>query len=386
LLDGLALLLTEDRAAAGPALRQAVDRFAAGERMSSQQGLRWGWMGASVLWDDDAGRAILLRQIQLGRDAGALDHLPIDLIALAQSEAWRGDFAAAATLIAEIDAINEITGSRVVPYAAMLLAALRGDDAAITPLIHAAGAEAETGGQGVAVTYARWVTAILDNGHGRYDEALSAARRAVEDDHLYVSMWALPELIEAAARAGAPEVAVLALARLSETTRAGGTNWGLGIEARSRALLREGKAAEGYYREAIERLGGAGLRTEAARAHLLYGEWLRRESRRSDARAQLRIAHEMLDAMGMSAFTERTRRELLATGEMVRRRTVETPSSLSSQETLIVRLAVDGLTNAEIGAQLFLSARTVEWHLRKVFIKLGIRSRRELRRAMPAPG
>jgi DNA-binding CsgD family transcriptional regulator len=237
------------------------------------------------------------------------------------------------------------------------------------------------------VTYAHWVTAILYNGLGRYEEALAAANEASEDTPgLYVSMWALPELIEAATRTGNTHLAGDALARLAEITRAGGTNFGLGIEARCRALLSERGKAERCYQEAIERLARTQLRPELARAHLLYGEWLRRENRRVDARAQLRAAHDMLDTIGMAAFAERARRELLATGETVRKRTVQAPSTLTAQETSIARLALDGRTNAEIGAQVFLSARTVEWHLRKVFTKLGISSRRELRRALSALG
>jgi DNA-binding CsgD family transcriptional regulator len=199
-------------------------------------------------------------------------------------------------------------------------------------------------------------------------------------------MWALPELIEAAARSGKADLAGDALARLAETTRAGGTDFGLGIEARSRALLSDQAAAEDLYREAIARLGRTQLRPELARAYLLYGEWLRRQNRRTDARAQLRTAHHMLSAMGAEAFAERARRELLATGETVRKRTVETSSALTAQEASIARLARDGRTNPEIGAQLFLSARTVEWHLRKVFTKLGISSRRELRSALAQLG
>ena len=180
-------------------------------------------------------------------------------------------------------------------------------------------------------------------------------------------------------RTGSTEVAADALERLAERTQAGGTDFGLGIEARCRALLSPGQAAESWYREAIERLGRAGLRTELARAHLLYGEWLRRGGRRVDARAQLRTAHQMLDAMGMAAFAERAGRELIATGEKVRKRTGEARSQLTSQEEQIARLARDGLSNPEIGTQLFLSARTVEWHLRNIFTKLGIRSRHELK-------
>jgi DNA-binding CsgD family transcriptional regulator len=342
---------------------------------------------ASALWDDDTWRVLLVRQVQLARDAGALDQLPIDLGALGTNAAWSGDFAAATALIAEADAVCEATGSRAAPYAAMLLASLRGNEAEAVPLIEATIAEAAAGGQGIAVTYAHWVTAILYNGLGRYEEALAAANDASNDTPgLYVSMWALPELIEAAARSGNTHIAGDALARLADITRAGGTHFGLGIEARCRALLSEREIAEGCYREGIERLCRTQLRPELARAHLLYGEWLRRENRRVDARAQLRAAHDLLDTIGMTAFAERARRELLATGETVRKRTVQTPSTLTAQETSIARLALDGRTNAEIGAQVFLSARTVEWHLRKVFTKLGISSRRELRRALSALG
>ena len=388
-LDGLALLVTDGPAVAAPALRQAASAFADAD-IAGDEGLQWGWMAqaaASAVWDDDTWHALLVRQVRLARETGALDQLPIDLGALGTNVAWSGDFAAAASLIAEADSVCEATGSRAAPYAAMMLAALRGGEAEAIPLIEATIAEAAIGGQGIAGTYARWVTAILYNGLGRYEEALAASRQASEDTPgLYVSMWALPELIEAAARTGNSNVAGDALARLAGTTRAGGTDFGLGVEARSRALLSAPETAEDLYREAIDRLGRTRLRPELARAHLVYGEWLRRENRRADARVQLRTAHEMLNAIGMGAFAERTRRELLATGETVRRRTVESPSRLTAQEAAIARLAGDGRTNAEIGAQLFLSARTVEWHLRKVFSKLGIGSRRELRRRLSASG
>jgi len=296
--------------------------------------------------------------------------------------AWRGDFAGAASLITEGDAAAEATGSRIAPYAAMLLASLQGSQAEAAPMIEAVRAGAPAGGQGAAVTYAQWAAAILANGLGRYAEALAAARQASEERHLYISTWVLPELIEAAARTGNTVMAGDALDRLAETTRAGGTDSGLGIQARCRALLSEGRTAEGLYGEAIDRLGRTDFRPDLARARLLYGEWLRRENRRVDARAQLRSAHDALDTMGLAAFAERARRELLATGETVRRRTAEAPSELTPQEAHIARLVVEGHTNPEIGAQLFLSARTVEWHLRKVFTKLGIGSRRELREAL----
>ena len=388
-LDALTLLVTDGPTVAAPALRQAASVFASAG-ISVEEGIRWGWLAqaaASAVWDDVRWRAMLLRQVQIARDVGALDQLPIDLGSLGTDAAWSGDFAAAAALVAETDAVCEATGSRSAPFAAMLLAALRGDQAEAAPLIEATIAGATAGGQGIAVTYAHWAAAVLANGLGRYADALEAARQASQDKPaLYMAMWALPELIEAATRTGNTHMASDALVRLAETTQAGGTDFGLGMEARSRALLSEGEAAEGCYREAIDRLGRTQLRPELARAHLLYGEWLRREGRRVDARTQLKTAHEMLAAMGAEAFAERARRELLATGETVRKRTVQAPDTLTAQEAQIARLARDGRTNPEIGAQLFLSARTVEWHLRKVFTKLGISSRRELPGALSSLG
>ncbi len=378
LLDGLALLVTDGPAAAAPVLRQAVTAFASGD-ISREEGLASGWLAASVLWDDDAGRAIMDREVRLAREAGALDELPTNLIPLAISATWRGDFAAAASLIAESDTVCELTGSRLAPYAAMFLAAMRGNQAELTSLTEATIAAAEAGGQGAAVTYAHWVAAILHNGLGRYADAFAAAGQARAGSHLYVSMWALPELIEAAVRTSNTEVAAGALERLAESTSVSGTDWALGVEARSRALLSEGQAADRLYLEAIERLGRTPMRAELARAHLLYGEWLRRENRRTDAREQLRAAYQMLTAMGMEGFAERARRELLATGETVRKRTVETLTDLTAQEAQIAKLARDGHTNQEIAAQLFISPRTVEWHLGNVFTKLGITSRKDLR-------
>ena len=384
-LDGLTLLVTDGLAAAAPTLRQAVGAFS-GTGTSADEAIRWGWFAqaaASALWDDDDWRAMLFRQVQLARDVGALDQLPIMLAALGTAVVWCGDFAGAASLIAEADAVCEATGTRAAPFTAILLASWRGREAEAAPLIEVTIAEATAGGQGIAVTYARWAAAVLGNGLGRYPQALTAARQASEDmPGLYMSMWALPELIEAAVRSGNTQLAADALIRLAGITQAGQAGFGLGIEARSRALLSEGETAERLYREAIDRLGRTALRPELARAHLLYGEWLRQENRRADAREQLRIAHDMFTAIGAEAFAERARSELAAAGETVRRHTVETRASLTAQEASIARLAVAGRTNPEIGAQLFLSARTVEWHLRKVFGKLGISSRRDLRRAL----
>ena len=264
----------------------------------------------------------------------------------------------------------------------MFVAALRGDQAELTRLIEATIGEAEAGGQGAAVTSAHRAVAILYNGLGRYADALAAAEQTTQDANLYISMWALPELIEAAVRTGHTEVAADALEELAETAQAGGTDLGLGLETRSRALLSEGATAEGCYREAIGRLGHTRLRTELARAHLLYGEWLRRQRRRRDARDQLRTAFAMFDAIGMQAFAARARAELRATGERARPRTPQAQEVLTPQEEQIARLVAEHLTNREIAARLFISASTVEYHLRKVFRKLDVTSRNQLARAI----
>jgi DNA-binding CsgD family transcriptional regulator len=282
-----------------------------------------------------------------------------------------------------------VTGSRIPPFTALLLAGLRGRQAEAVPLIDATIHAAESGGQHLVATVARWVAAMLYNGLGRYDEARDAARLAADDPSgIYVSMWALPELIEAAARSGDMPVAGAALERLAGTTQVSGTDWALGIEARSRALLTEGQAADDLYREAIDRLGRTPLRPELARAHLLYGEWLRRENRRAGAREQLRTAHGMFDEIGMEGFAERASRELLATGETARKRVVQAPvaasQELTAQEMQVARLARDGLSNPEIGARLFISSHTVQYHLSKVFAKLGITSRGQLGRVLPS--
>jgi DNA-binding CsgD family transcriptional regulator len=362
-----------------------VGAFASAD-ISVNDRLQYGPMaqGAAIaLWEEDDQRAILIRQVRLARTVGALDQLPIDLVALAIDDVWRGDFAGAVSLIAECDAVCEVTGgSSVAPFAAMFLGALRGNEEEVTPLIEATLAAAEAAGQGGAVTGARWAAAVLHNGLGRYAEAMTAAEEATQDAIVYVSILVAPELVEAAARAGNTDVAAAALQRLAETTQPSGNDLALGIEARCRALLSEGETAEGLYQQAIDRLGHTQLRPDLARAHLLYGEWLRRQGRRLDARRHLRTAYGMLAEIGMEAFAERARRELIATGEKVRKRTVETPNDLTAQEAYIARLARGGLSNAEIGAQLFISVRTVEWHLRNVFAKLGVSSRSQLRQAV----
>jgi DNA-binding CsgD family transcriptional regulator len=386
LLDGLALIFTEGTRAAGPTLRRAIAAFATSEA-SVEEVLRWGWLAARAaiwLWDYDNGFEIPRRAVQIARDTGALEVLAVADNVCGQAAVWGGDFELAALLTAEVEAVKEATGSRIGPYAAISLAGFRGREAEASELIEGVIKGATVGGQGTAVQYAHWADSVLMNGLGRYEEALSAAVEATENaPQIFIATWALSELIEAASRTGNAEQARDALARLGEQTEASDADWALGVYAHSRALLSEGEAAENLYREAIDRLGRTRLRPHLARAHLLYGEWLRRQGHRGDARAQLRTAHDGFVAIGMEAFAERARRELVATGQNVRKRSEETRDQLTPQEEQIARLARDGLSNPEIGAQLFLSPRTVEWHLRKVFTKLGISSRRQLRTELP---
>jgi DNA-binding CsgD family transcriptional regulator len=388
LLEGLVTLMTAGLATAAPTLRRAIAAFAAADA-PVEQSLGWGWlsiMPPSVLWDDQALDEANTRQLALARRAGALALLPVNLYTIAILAAMRGDFAAAIPALAEATAVTEATGAPYAPMGAMLLAALRGREEEATALFDSAEAGATASGQGVAIQFARWVSAILFNGLGKYEQALIAARQASDEaPEFHVSSWALPELIEASARTGNAAIARDALDRLAEVAAAADTDWARGIEARSRALLSDGAVAEACYLDAIDRLGRTEMRPELARAHLLYGEWLRRQNRRLDARGQLHSAHDMFTDIGMLAFAERARRELQATGETVRRRQEETRNDLTSQEAQIALLAVAGQTNPEIGATMFLSARTVEWHLRKVFAKLGIASRRQLRDVLPPP-
>jgi DNA-binding CsgD family transcriptional regulator/tetratricopeptide (TPR) repeat protein len=381
LLGGLALLTLDGRAAATATLQRAAPTLL---EMPVEDVLRWGWMATAAsdaVWDDECMLAITARQVKLVRDAGALAQLPIHLSALALARAWIGDLAGAAALIAEIDSVVAATGSRSVPGAALRLAALEGREAESAALIATV---IERDATGTMAIYAHWAAAVLYIGLARYEEAVASARQATSSTvEVFATMRALPELVEAAARAGDAELAREALERLTETTQPCGTNVPLGIEARSRALLSDGAAAEQLYLEAIDRFSRTRLRPELARTHLLYGEWLRREGRRVDARERLRTAHDMFDAIGMEAFAERAGRELAAAGETARKRTADTGHELTAQEALIARLARDGLSNPEIGARLFISARTVKYHLGKVFTKLDISSRTQLERALP---
>jgi DNA-binding CsgD family transcriptional regulator len=389
LLEGLALVFTDGRPAAAPVLRRAVAAFAS-HTVSEEEVLRWGWLAsraANLIWDYDRGLEIALRAVRLARDAGALEVLAAADNACGQAAAVGGDFVRATLSMAEVETLKEATNTRIAPYSALALAGVRGHEVGASELIASVITHATDSGQGTAVQYAWWARSVLMNGLGRYQEALAAAAEASQHTpELFIASWALNELIEAATRTDNAELAKDAVVRLGEHIAGSDTDWALGIHARSCALLREDGAAESLYREAIDRLRRTQLRPELARAHLLYGEWLRRNGRRVDAREELRTAHGMLTTIGMDAFAERARSELLATGEKARKRTVETRDRLTAQEAQIAQLASDGLTNPEIGARLFLSARTVEWHLGKVFAKIGVSSRRELHAALPKAG
>jgi DNA-binding CsgD family transcriptional regulator len=386
LLDCLARVVTDGPAVAAPSLRRATEALT---DLPVDDVLRWGWMAPAafgVAWDLEGMHALVVRMVQLVRDAGALARLPFYLGQLGLTLPWLGDFAGADALVAEEEAAAAATGSPIAPYTLMRLRALQGKEPEALALIATAMEKTAVAGQGFAAAWARWSTAILYNALGRYEEAAAAARQIVAEDVApWTEAWTLPELIEGASRAGDAGLASEALARLTMTTRARGTDVGLGVEARSRALLSEGDTADALYREAVERLSRTLLRPELARAQLLYGEWLRSEGRRADARAQLSPAHAQFTSIGMEAFAERARKELAATGERVRRRGVEARDELTSHERQIAQLASEGLSNPEIGARLFLSPRTVEWHLHKVFAKLGVRSRGELASALSGP-
>ena len=390
LLDAFALRLTEGYAAAAPTLARALKLALALDVASDDVG-RWLWLaGASStaivaleLWDAESSRVLAARLASSPAVTGALVHLQFALDFLARTHIRAGDLAGAARLIEEDHLIAEVTGNPRVAYAEVMLAAWRGREAQAAELIDVTVREATASGLGRLADFASYSSAVLYNGLGRHDAARDAARRAFERDQIGHGSHVVPELAEAASRTGDVALARAALEWLSERTSVAPTEWVLGIEARVRALLSNGDDAERCYRGSIEHLARTPVRAELARSHLLYGEWLRRERRRADAREQLRTAHDMLEAMGIEAFAERARRELAATGETARKRTVDTSLELTAQEAQIARLARDGLSNPEIGARLFLSARTVQYHLSKVFAKLAISSRSQLDRALP---
>ena len=391
LLDGLATRFTEGYAAGVPPLRSALDAFRRVEGLTARD-VRWQWLAcrlAQDLWDDELWYELATRGLRVARETGALRVLPIAATYRASLHVHAGAFSAASSLIEEADAIIQATDMAPLKFASLMLAAWRGNEAEGLELIEAARREATARGEGLGLGVAEWTTALLYNGSGRYAEALAVAQQGCEQDDYGLFAWTLVELIEAGVRSGATDATAAALDRLSERTQASGTDWALGIEAGSRALLSDSRAAEPLYREAVQRLERTRGVVHLARAQLLYGEWLRRENRRVDAREQLRAAYDRFSQIGAEAFAERARRELLATGETAPRRTVETREILTPQEAQIARLASDRQTNPEIGAKLFISPRTVEYHLRKVFTKLDISSRKELRGALagiPDPG
>jgi DNA-binding CsgD family transcriptional regulator len=337
------------------------------------------------LFDEESWRLLATRELRRARDAGALTPTPLILSSLSYLQVLCGELSPAESLLEELRATTAATGIPAHLYVEIWVAALRGREPELSALVDDFTTDAKARGEGFALAFAGLAGAVLYNGLGRYEEAFAAVREAVDvAPYSEVSTpSAAAELVEAAARAGERSIAERALDRLTLTTRPSGTDWALGIEARSRALLSDGDAAERLYQEALERLRRTRVRVQLARTHLLYGEWLRRERRRIDARQQLRSSFEMLTSMGAEGFAARAERELLATGERARKRRIENGEQLTVQEAQIAQLARDGLSNAEIGARLFISQHTVAYHLRKVFSKLDITSRSQLRRALP---
>jgi DNA-binding CsgD family transcriptional regulator len=381
LIHGLAVRLADGYVAAAPALKEALRRYRA-------QPLELGWLSVSYnivamdLWDDEAWFELAAGQLRLARANGTLSWLPFTLDYLAEIHVQAGELSKAAALLTERERVESGTREPTLPYLPLLLTAWRGDAPGAAELAGEMTRGATDRGEGAALTYTDYAQAVLWNGQGNYRAAAEAAHRAGAVDEIVISPWALYELVEAAARSNQAERARAAADQLSQLAAASASNWARGAAARSRALVSGARAAEEEYREAIELLGRTRMATHLARARLVYGEWLRREKRRAEARDQLRSAFDALTSMGAEAFAERARRELLATGETARKRSDDTRTDLTPQEEEIAQLAREGRTNQEIAAQLFIGRRTVEWHLRKVFAKLDISSRLELDRAM----
>jgi DNA-binding CsgD family transcriptional regulator len=380
LLAGLVTRFTNGYAASVAPLSRALHAFADAD--ASGGDARWLWLAcrlAQDLWDDELWYRLASRAERVGRETGALNQLANGLNHLAAFSVHTGDFTTAAMQIDEVDLITQATGLPPLKYAMLKLAVARGDQDELDAFPNQWLANAIARGEGVAIGLYWWLVALQYNGSSQYGRARAAAREACEYEDVMVYGWALAELVEAATRDGQREEAARAFDRLIVCTQASGTEWALGVEARCRSLVRDDEAS---YRESIERLARSHAAFELARSQLVYGEWLRRANRRTDARDALRTAFESLSNMGAEAFAERARRELVATGETARRRTADTRETLTPQELQVARLARDGNTNPEIGAQLFISPRTVEYHLGKVFVKLGIKKRRDLRDAL----
>ncbi|MEU2282475.1 LuxR family transcriptional regulator [Streptomyces sp. NPDC013178] len=390
LLDGLTALITEGHSAGASSLQPALRAFQSPD-LSEEEGMHWLWLAgtsAATLWDDEAWNALAARHIRLARESDRPTALPLALTAGIAVHLFAGELGVATALDEEVQTVSEAVGILHPPHGAMLTAAWQGREADYAELMRTVGAAATHRGEGSTLVVNGWTKALLYNSLGRYEDAQLAAGETTDRPERETSAavgWALAEYVEAAARSGATRQAADALRRLGERTGPSGTNWGLGVEARARALVTRGPAAEDHYREAIDRLSRTRVHSELARAHLVYGEWLRRAARQRDAREQLRTAHKSFSAMGMNAFVRRAAGELLATGERALRHSAETTSALTPQEAQIVRLVREGLTNAEIGARIFISPRTVEWHLRNIFGKLGVTSRIQLQRGDPGP-
>ncbi len=385
LLDGLAVRFTDGVPAGAPILKRALVALRDGN-VDYEEGMRWPWLACRVaadVFDDETWHLLASRYVMIARRAGALGVMPIALMHLSLMRVFEGKLDTAAALVEEIDSIIDATGSRRISIPKLMLAACRGDEGQASALIGEAERDAITRGEGFVLTFAEHAHALLHNALGHYETALDNAQRASAQDELNASDWSLPELVEAAVRSGKPELAADALERLRKRTQVAGTEWALGIEARSSALVSDGQLAEALYEEAIDRLGRCRVALDLARARLLYGEWLRRRARRVDAREQLRSARASFAEMGAEAFAQRAERELLATGETARKRTVETRDDLTPHEARIARMARDGASNQDIATQLFVSRKTVEYHLHKVFLKLGISARQQLEQALP---
>ena len=408
LLEAIAAHNTQGYAAGAAILRTAMDLFAT--EMSPESELRGRWLCSLLagwhLWDYHRWRLHSESYLELVRGSGALSELPMALTSEVCRLAYFGELSAAAAVNQELQAVMEATGGSFAPYGALYVAAMRGRPGEVTDLIDAARSDLSQRGEWFGITTAYFASALANNGVGDYQAALRSASEwepfnvltstssgsasSTGDrqsssllDQLSVGTFWTVEVVEAAARCGRADIATAAVQMLAEVTSASGTDWACGVEARCRALLSEGPVAEELYRESIERLARTALRPDSARAHLLYGEWLRRERRRSEARAELRLAHDMFVEMGMEGFSARAHRELAATGETARKRAVAPPpETLTAQEAQIARMARDGHSNPEIGARLFISTRTVEYHLQKVFTKLDVQSRRQLDRVL----
>jgi DNA-binding CsgD family transcriptional regulator len=385
LIHGLAVRLADGYLAAAPALKEGLRRYRARPHQLDWLSVSYNVV-AMDLWDDEAWFELADGQARLARANGTLSWLPFALDYLAEFHVQAGELSKAAALLMERERVDQGTREATLPYVPLLLTAWRGDAPGAGELAEEMARGAADRGEGAALTYTDYAQAVLYNGLGNYRPAAEAAHGASAVDEIVISPWALYELVEAAARSDQQERARAAADQLSQLAVASGSNWARGAAARSRALVSRGRTAEEEYRAAIELLGSTRMAAHLARARLLYGEWLRRENRRTEARVQLRSAFDALASMGAEAFAERARRELQATGEKVRKRSEDTRADLTPQEEEIARLAHEGRTNQEIGAQLFLSTRTVEWHLSKVFAKLDISSRRDLEQALKKEG